>query len=207
MCGRFVLYALAGDIAEEFEVAETPDIQPRYNIAPTQEVAIVRSAAESRSRELVRVRWGLIPHWAKDDKMAARMINARCESIAEKPAFRAAFKYRRCLVPANGFYEWKKEKSGKRPFLFGMAGDEIFAFGGIWERWKSPEGRAIESCSIITTESNDLLKEIHDRMPLIIRPEDYGLWLDPDTGFREADEAVRAIPFGTYERAACKRKS
>jgi putative SOS response-associated peptidase YedK len=186
MCGRFVLYALAADVAEEFDVAETPGIQPRYNIAPTQEVMIVRSAAESGVRELVSVRWGLIPHWAKDDKMAARMINARCETIADKPAFRAAFKYRRCLIPTNGFYEWKKERTGKQPFFFGITGDKIFAFGGIWERWKSPDGREMESCSILTTESNELLKDIHDRMPLILKPEDYALWLDPQVKSADA---------------------
>ncbi len=173
------MYTPAKDLADQFEVSEIPDVQPHYNIAPTQEVIIVRVLAESSRRELVKVRWGLVPHWAKDDKMAAGMINARCETVAEKPAFRAAFKYRRCLIPTNGFYEWKKEKSRKQPFLFEMADHNPFAFGGVWEHWKSPEGAIVDTCSIITTGSNDLLKEIHDRMPLIIRASDYGLWLDP----------------------------
>ncbi len=179
MCGRFVLMTVGSALAEHFHVAEEPDLEPRYNIAPTQLVVIVRSEEGGGRRELRLVKWGLIPFWAKDPKIASRLINARSESVAEKPAFRSAFKNRPCLVPADGFYEWKKAEGKKQPYYFGLADGKPLAFAGLWERWKAPEGDVIESCTILTTEANELLQPIHDRMPVILKPEDYDLWLDP----------------------------
>lgn len=167
------------DLAQHFGIEEAIQLEPRYNIAPTQVVAIVRNEESGVRRELRLVKWGLIPFWAKDPKIASRLINARSESVAEKPAFRSAFKNRPCLVPADGFYEWKKAEGKKQPYYFGLADGKPLAFAGLWERWKAPEGDVIESCTILTTEANELLQPIHDRMPVILKPEDYDLWLDP----------------------------
>ncbi len=179
MCGRFVLMTVGRDLARHFGLEEDIELEPRYNIAPTQVVAIVRSEEGVGRRELRLVKWGLIPFWAKDPKIASRLINARSESVADKPAFRSAFKNRPCLVPADGFYEWKNTKGKKQPYYFGLANGEPLAFAGLWERWKAPEGDIIESCTILTTDANELLQPIHDRMPVILKPEDYDLWLDP----------------------------
>lgn len=181
MCGRFVLIALGRDLAERFGLEEEPVLAPRYNIAPTQMVAIIRLENETRRRLLNFAKWGLIPFWSKDPSIGSRLINARAESAAEKPAFRAAFKSRRCLVPADGYYEWKKTKGGqKQPYLARNADGSILAFAGLWEKWKSPEGEIIESCTVLTTDANDLTQPIHDRMPVILHPKDYGLWLAPE---------------------------
>jgi putative SOS response-associated peptidase YedK len=167
-------------LAERFNLEEVPDLEPRYNIAPTQKVAIIRLNPETLRRRLGLVKWGLIPFWAKDSTIGNRLINARAESAAEKPAFRSAFKSKRCLVPADGYYEWKKMKGGqKQPYLARNADGSPFAFAGLWERWQAPEDEVIESCTILTTDANDLTQPIHDRMPVILKPEDYDLWLDP----------------------------
>jgi putative SOS response-associated peptidase YedK len=179
MCGRFVLMTVGRDIAEHFQLSEEPELEPRYNIAPTQMVAVVRLDPETTRRELRLVKWGLIPSWAKDTSIGSRLINARAETVADKPAFRAAFKYRRCLVPADGFYEWKRVERKRQPYFFGSADKKPFAFAGLWERWEGPDGEAIESCTVLTTDSNELLRPIHDRMPVILKVEDYDLWLDP----------------------------
>jgi putative SOS response-associated peptidase YedK len=179
VCGRFVLMTVGRDIAEHFQLSEEPELGPRYNIAPTQIVAVVRLDAETTRRELRLVKWGLIPFWAKDASIGARLINARAESVAEKPAFRTAFKHRRCLVPADGFYEWKKLEARRQPYFFGSADKKPLAFAGLWESWKGPDGDVVESCTILTTDSNELLAPIHDRMPVILKVEDYELWLDP----------------------------
>ena len=180
MCGRFVLMTQGTSLAERFKLEEVPDLEPRYNIAPTQKVAIIRLNPETLQRRLVLVKWGLIPFWAKDTSIGNRLINARAESAAEKPAFRSAFKSKRCLVPADGYYEWKKMKGGqKQPYLARNADGSPFAFAGLWERWQAPEDEVIESCTILTTDANDLTQPIHDRMPVILKPEDYDLWLDP----------------------------
>lgn len=165
-------------LAERFFVEETLDEGPRYNIAPTQMVAIIRLNAQTGRRELRMVKWGLIPYWAKDPSIGHRLINARCESVHEKPAFRTAFKFRRCLVPADGYYDWKKTGKSRQPYLFRTADGSPFAFAGLWERWKSPEGEITESCTIITTPANELVASVHDRMPAILKPEDYDTWLD-----------------------------
>jgi len=180
MCGRFVLMTPGKSLAEHFRLAEEPSLEPRYNIAPTQPVAIIEPKAGSSLRELKIVRWGLIPFWAKDAKIGARFINARSETASDKPAFRSAFKMRRCLIPADGFYEWKKLEKDRDPYLVVLASRMPFAFAGLWESWKSPDGELIESCAILTTDANELLRPIHDRMPVILSPTDYELWLNPD---------------------------
>ena len=167
------------DIAEHFQLSEEPELGPCYNIAPTQIVAVVRFDAENARRGLRLAKWGLIPFWAKDTSIGSRLINARAETAADKPAFRAAFKYRRCLVPADGFYEWKRLDKKRQPYFFGSADDKPLAFAGLWERWEGPDGEVIESCTILTTDANELLQPIHDRMPVILKAEDYDLWLDP----------------------------
>lgn len=179
MCGRFTLITPGEVIAEQFDLAETPQIAPRYNIAPTQPVAAVRFNRDKGSRELVHFYWGLIPSWSKEPDIGSRMINARSETAAEKPSFRTAFKYRRCLIPADGFYEWQKVNGGKQPVRIQMKDERPFAIAGLWEHWQSPDGSEIESCTLLTTTPNNLLKSVHNRMPVILAPEDYELWLDP----------------------------
>ncbi len=180
MCGRFTLATAPTALATLFDLdaASLPPLAPRYNIAPTQPVAIVR-AAEDGGREMVLARWGLIPSWAKDPSVGARMINARSETIADKPAFRAAFRRRRCLVPADGFYEWQAVNGKKQPYYIELRDHGPFAIAGLWEHWQAPTGEEIESCTLLTTDANDLVRPLHDRMPVILAPEDYALWLDP----------------------------
>jgi len=178
MCGRFTLTDPDADLTVQFNLPAIPNMQPRYNIAPTQPVAAVRLAAESMTRELALLHWGLIPFWAKDPSIGARMINARAETAAEKPAFRAAFKRRRCLVVADGFYEWQKQNGGKQPYFISLRNREPFAFAGLWESWKGAEETVIESCALLTTTPNDLILPLHNRMPVILHPRDYELWLD-----------------------------
>lgn len=181
MCGRYRLTAKERYIAEHFELEESQvRWSPRYNIAPTQEVPVVRREAEIARRAFSLIRWGLIPSWAKDSRIAAGTINAMSESAAQKPAFRDSLRSRRCLLPADGFYEWKKlGPRDKQPYNFGLKDDGLFAFAGLWERWRAPSGDLLETCTILTTVANPLTGEVHDRMPVILRPEDYDLWLDP----------------------------
>jgi len=181
MCGRFTLHTPAETLATLFDLPETPVLAPRYNIAPTQPVAIVRASAHPRlagQREWALVRWGLIPSWAKDPSIGARMINARAETVAEKPSFRAPFRRRRCLVPADGFYEWRKVDGRKQPYYIRMQDGGPFAIAGLWEHWQGPDGSELQTCTLLTTEPNELLAPIHNRMPVIIAPEDYDEWLD-----------------------------
>jgi putative SOS response-associated peptidase YedK len=180
MCGRFTLTTPGDTLAEIFELSEVPDLPPRYNIAPSEPVATVRLPGGNAPRELVLLRWGLIPHWAKDPGVGAKMINARAETVATNPAFRSAFRRRRCLVPATGFYEWQRQERRKQPVYIRMHDEQPFAFAGLWEHWEGPEGTPIESCTLLTTEPNDLVRPVHDRMPVILDPKDYELWLDPD---------------------------
>jgi putative SOS response-associated peptidase YedK len=183
MCGRYRLTKRKQLVEEHFDAppddAETDDWIPRYNIAPTQPVPVIRQHPKEPTRKLSLVRWGLIPSWAKDASGAARMINARSETVSTQPAFRDAFKLRRCLIPADGFYEWKRTGKTKQPFCFEVNNGELFAFAGIWERWKNPSGEWIKTCSILTTTPNAVTSPIHDRMPVILNPDDYELWLDP----------------------------
>jgi len=178
MCGRFALIVDASVLADVFDVDPPRGIAPRFNIAPTQTVAIVR-AGNARPRELVTVRWGLVPSWAKDESIGARMINARAETVAEKPSFRSAIKSRRCLVPASGFYEWVKTGSVKQPHFIHFTDDRPFAFAGLWERW-SKGAEPLDSCTIITTSPNELISGLHDRMPVILPPEHHDEWLAPE---------------------------
>lgn len=178
MCGRFSLATTPEELALHFNLKKKVTVAPRYNIAPSQQILIVRS--EHLDKKLTAMRWGLIPHWAKDEKIGYKMINARIETVAEKPSFRDAFKKRKCLIPATGFYEWKHQGSRKQPYFIKMKNGVLFSMAGIWESWKSPEGKEIESCSIITTKANTIVGKIHDRMPVIIKKESYGLYLDGD---------------------------
>jgi putative SOS response-associated peptidase YedK len=180
MCGRYRLSRRKQIIEEHFDsVSGEEDWSPRYNVAPTQPVPIIRQHPKEPRRELSLVRWGLIPWWAKDASGAARMINARCETAATLPAFRDAFKARRCIVPADGFYEWQKIGKTKQPYCFEVNDGELFAFAGLWERWKDADGKALETCSILTTTPNSVTSSVHDRMPVILNPDAYDVWLDP----------------------------
>lgn len=181
MCGRYSFTQLAEAITDKFQVKEVPPLSPRYNIAPTQQIATISVNSESSEREFKMLRWGLIPSWAKDAKMGAKLINARAETVAEKPAFRAAFKKRRCLILADGFYEWHTQNGEKQPFYFRLENGEPFAFAGLWEHWEKGEGEPIETCTIITTEANELMRPIHERMPVILDSKNYEQWLDPET--------------------------
>jgi len=180
MCGRFALYSDPFALARRFEADAPPELHPRYNIAPTQNIPIVREEGEKRRFALVR--WGLVPHWAKDVKIGYSMINARAETVASKPAFRNAFRYRRCLITADGFYEWQviPGSKTKQPWFIVLGNQEPMAFAGLWEQWRSPEGEELESCSIIVTDANELIKPIHDRMPVILAPDDWNAWLETD---------------------------
>src|SRR5438034_1225707 len=180
MCGRFTLEKSIGSLASLFQVAEGEQMAERYNIAPTQPVAVVRLSPEKDERELVLLRWGLIPAWAKNPADLPLLINARAETVATKPAFRAALRRRRCLVPSDGFYEWQRVGGQKQPFYIRMRDGSPFAMAGLWEHWEAPDGSAIDSCALLTTEANELMRSVHDRMPVILSPEEYDLWLDPD---------------------------
>jgi putative SOS response-associated peptidase YedK len=201
LCGRFTLFDTAASLAEAFEVAEVPSLSPRYNIAPSQAVAAVRIPPSGGAREVVLLRWGLIPSWAKDPSLGDRMINARAETAAGKPAFRSAIRRRRCLVPASGFYEWKRTNGRKQPYYIRRPDGKPFAFAGLWESWEGPGQAAVESCAILTTSANELLLPIHDRMPVIVSPADYDLWLS--LGIRDPGELSRLFrPIPPEEMAA-----
>jgi putative SOS response-associated peptidase YedK len=191
MCGRYRLSKRQQLIAESFDVSwdELPDWKPRYNIAPTDSVPVVRQNPKESIRQISMMRWGLIPSWSKDASGSARMINARSEAAAIQPAFRDAFKSRRCLIPADGFYEWQKTGKTKQPFCFEIGKEELFAFAGIWERWKNPaNGEWIKSFSILTTTANAVTSSVHERMPVIIYKENFDVWLDP--GMTNVDDVV-----------------
>jgi putative SOS response-associated peptidase YedK len=181
MCGRYRLTAKERWLSEYFNIpAEDIDWAARWNIAPTDEIATIRQDRREAKRIFARMRWGLVPSWAGNVSNRIRGVNVKSETAAEKPVFRESMKKRRCLIPADGFYEWKKiGPKKKQAFNIGMKDDGLFAFAGLWDRWKGPDGKPIESCTILTTEANSLLKDIHDRMPVILSPDDYDLWLDP----------------------------
>ena len=180
MCGRFAFYSPTEATAALFGAAGSLDIGPRYNIAPTQDIAAVR-VAEDEGRELVALRWGLVPFWAKDPGIGNRMINARAETVAEKPAFRAAYRHRRCLVLADGFYEWHREGSAKIPYFISLANEEPFAFAGLWEQWHSKEtDESLQTATLITTQANGFLAPLHHRMPVILEKDRAERWLAGD---------------------------
>jgi putative SOS response-associated peptidase YedK len=178
MCGRFVLTVNPDAIQTEFNLTNVPAaMSPRYNIAPTQPVAIITN---EKPDELTFYNWGLIPSWSKDKSVASKLINARSETAAEKPSFRSAFKRRRCIIPTDGYYEWQARDGQKIPHFIHMEDQKLFGIAGLWEVWHSPEGDEIRTCSILTTDANDFAQTIHNRMPVILDREDYNLWLSPD---------------------------
>ena len=179
MCGRFTQTASPEVIAQQFALTDLLLFTPRYNIAPSQSIAAIRIDPDTTTRTLVMLRWGLIPSWAKDAKIGNQCINAKAETVAEKPSFRSAFKKRRCLIVATGFYEWQVQGRTKHPMWIGLKSRHPFAFAGLWEQWTPAEGQPLETCTIITTEPNDLLAPIHNRMPVILTPTVYDQWLDP----------------------------
>lgn len=193
MCGRFTLTAEVSELQQEFSFANfTHEIPPRYNIAPSQPVAVIANEPNYKIDFFV---WGLIPHWAKDAQIGNRLINARAETLAQKPAFRGPFRYHRCLILADGFYEWKKENGSKTPILVKLKSNKPFAFAGLWDSWQSPDGSEIRSCTIITTSPNSLLTPIHDRMPVILPPAEYLTWINPEpVSPNELSQLLRPYP-------------
>lgn len=194
MCCRYTLIAPAKLLEELFRLEILGELPPRYNIAPGGPVAAIRAPAAG-ARELTLFQWGLIPSWSKDPAIGTRLVNARSETAAEKPSFRAAMKRRRCLIPANGFYEWVPIGAAKQPFYIQMKDERPFALAGLWEQWCGADGSEIESCTILTTEANSLLKTLHPRMPVIIHPEDYDRWMDPSNERpQEVQDLLRPFP-------------
>lgn len=180
MCGRYRLSRRMQIIEEHFDCDQwEDDWSPRYNIAPTQAVPVIRQHPKEPIRQLSMMKWGLIPNWAKNASGTASTINARSETAATKPAFRDPLRLRRCLIPADGFYEWKRTGTSKQPFCFEVREGELFAFAGLWDGWKDPSGNWVKTCSILTTTPNTVAASVHDRMPVILYPGSYDLWLDP----------------------------
>lgn len=194
MCGRYRLSRHAEILATYCAEYEGVDWDARYNIAPTQNVPVIRQDARAPIRRASLMRWGLVPAWAKDQTIGARMINARAETAAEKPAFRESLASRRCLIPADAFYEWQRTGRSKQPYCFEIIGREPFAFAGLWARWRAPDGTHLETCTILTTTPNQLMADVHDRMPVILPPASYDRWLDP--GFQDVAETASMLrPF------------
>ena len=190
MCGRYALHSDPETLRQRFGADPPADLFPRYNVAPTQSIPLLRQ--EEGHRRFRLARWGLIPHWAKERNTGYSTINARAETVASKPAFRSAFRHRRCLIPADGFYEWQPRPGSKvkQPWFIALRDRAPMAFAGLWERWQSPDGESVESCSIIVTDTNALMQPIHDRMPVILAPADWDTWLDPDTKDTAALQAL-----------------
>jgi putative SOS response-associated peptidase YedK len=182
MCGRFTLTTSVRDLADLFQATavEVADAVPHYNIPPSARVLAVRQLPGHEGRQLLPLQWGLIPSWADDPAIGNRLINARAETAAQKPAFRDAFRRRRCLVLADGFFEWKKQGRTKEPYYLRLRDGKPFAFAGLWERWQGAGGAPVETCTILTTDANDLVRPIHNRMPVILEPETHASWLDPE---------------------------
>lgn len=195
MCGRFVQYSHPEIYAEQFDLDQVCEATPRYNVAPSQSVLAIRQS-KSGNRQLVPLRWGLVPNWSKGPDSRYSMINARAETVRTKPAYRNAFKHRRCLIPAEGFYEWHQTAAGKQPYLIRRQDAEPFAMAGLWESWHGEDGEPLDSCSIIVTEANAIVRSIHDRMPAILAAIDFAAWLDPENKDAEGlSELLRpAIP-------------
>ena len=194
MCGRYTLITDIKKVAEAFGVAPTLEAQPRYNVAPTQEVVSILRNGEVH---LDRLRWGLIPTWAKEEAIGSKMINARAETLAEKPSFKRLLRSRRCLVIADGFYEWQAQGGkGKIPMYITLKDQQPFAFAGLWDLWKRPDGEELRTCTIVTTEPNELVASIHNRMPVILGPHARDLWLDSDLHDEQALLEGRGAPDG-----------
>lgn len=210
MCGRFTLTQSAEIVAQVFNLNSIPSLKPRYNIAPTQSVPAILQLAGAE-RELQMLYWGLIPSWAKDKKIGVKAINARAETVTVKPTFRSAFQKRRCLIVADGFYEWQREGKQKQPYYCHLRDGGVLALAGLWESWQSETGEEIRSCTIITTEPNEVMRPIHHRMPVILHPQDYNLWLDPQVQKSNllqpllqpySGEEMEAYPVGTQVNKA-----
>ena len=195
MCGRYRMSRRKQLVEEYFgAVSDEDEWDPRYNIAPSQPVVTIRQDARQPIRTLSMMRWGLVPSWAKDPSIGYKTINARAETVATTPSFREPFRSQRCLIPADGFYEWRRNGKTKQPYCFEVNGGELFAFAGLWDQWRDRQGDVIESCTILTTTPNSLLSDIHDRMPAILIADNYDLWLDP--GFRDLASVSRMLkPF------------
>ena len=192
MCGRFAFYSPSEAVAALFGVPESMAVEPRYNIAPTQFIAAIRRNDENVP-ELAMLRWGLVPFWAKDPSIGNRMINARAETVAEKPSFRNAYRKRRCLVLADGFYEWHREGDVKIPYFISLANEQAFAFAGLWEHWKNRDSdETLQTTTIVTTTANDFLGQIHHRMPIVLEPDAATRWLDGD--MQLLDDVTRHPP-------------
>jgi putative SOS response-associated peptidase YedK len=176
MCGRYALISTPARLLEHFGLAACPELPPRYNIPPGTDIAAIRQSPEGE-RVLHLLRWGLVPHWARDPAIGNRLNNARADTVADKPAFRDAFQHRRCLIPADGFYEWKAEGRLKQPYYISLGNGEPFAMAGLWESWRAADGTVLRSCCVITTDANSLVAGIHDRMPVIVAPEHWQDWL------------------------------
>ena len=198
MCGRYAITTAPAAIRQLFAYLEQPNFPPRYNVAPTQPVPIVRMA--EGKRQLALVRWGLIPAWVKDSRAFSLLINARGESVLDKPAFRNAMKYRRCLFPADGFYEWKRERERKRPYFVRLRSGQPMAFAGVWESWMGPNGEEMETAAIVTTTASRSIAHIHDRMPVIVPLEAFDFWLDPHV---DAEMATAVIQPANDELIEC----
>lgn len=201
VCGRFKLEANEEAVAEYFKVPCPHSFIPRYNIAPTQVVPVVRQIPEGTAIEIQFLQWGLVPSWAKDLPIGARMINTRAETVADKPALRHALQHRRCLVPADGFYEWRKDGPRKQPYLIRLSGGGLFVFAGLWETWRSPEDNIVETFTILTATPNTLVAQVHDRMPVILDRDGQAAWLAP--GVVNVDELLSLlVPFPADEMVA-----
>jgi putative SOS response-associated peptidase YedK len=199
MCGRFVITSEPEALRRLLGYKQQPNFPPRYNIAPTQPIPLVR--LEQGERHFALARWGLIPSWVKNPKEFALLINARLEGVVDKPSFRAAMKRRRCLIPADGFYEWKKEGKTKRPYFIRARSREPFAFAGLWETWTDRDGGEIETAAIVTCAANKTLAPIHDRMPVIVPPENFDAWLDCDASRRETGRGPCRSRAGRFSRS------
>jgi putative SOS response-associated peptidase YedK len=194
VCNRYRLTHSKQYLTERFQASDDSGMEdhPRYNIAPTQQVLIVREEQGEKVRHLTTMRWGLIPSWAKDMSIGNKTLNARSETVTTTPAFRESILKKRCLIPADGFYEWRKMGSVKQPYCFEVGDGEVFALAGLWDEWTSPDGEIIESCTILTTGPNSLVEDLHNRMPVIVPPEKYEQWLDPDvTNFEEIRDILK----------------
>ena len=194
MCGRFSLVVPERFFSKIFVFKDLPEMQPDYNIPPGVDIWAVRTPDSSDEAEVAQLRWGLVPHWAKDPKIGNRMINARSETAAEKPAFRTAFRKRRCLIPADGFFEWKRNGKSKTPYFIHLQDKQPFAMAGLWERWTSPDGSELDSCTILTISPNSLMQELHDRMPVILSNENIHSWLNKNTPLEELHRLTAAFP-------------
>lgn len=194
MCGRYALYADGEQLAWRFGTPVPHPIAPRYNIAPSQPILALRYNRHTRLREWTHFLWGLVPAWAKDPAIGARMINARAETLREKPAYRNAYRSRRCIVPVSGFYEWRKTGNAKQPYFVRPTDDTPVGLAGLWETWRSPDGSELQTCTIITTDANAVIQPLHPRMAVILPPDAYELWLDPDASLQALDTLLRPAP-------------